>query len=90
MHKRTPFSRAERAGFVEGLSDIAFDLAAVRPSDHMQLLRDGKYPPQRGTLYQYGHDSYLYTTGTLAVTGLYPDEHLSEPLNVSDHVGHSS
>jgi hypothetical protein len=90
VHKRTPFSRAERAGFLEGLADIEFDLAAVRPSEHMRLLRHGEYPPQRGTLYRYGDDSYLYTTGTLAVTGLYPAEHLSEPLNVSDHVGHSS
>jgi hypothetical protein len=90
VHKRTPFSRAERAGFLEGLFDIEFDLAAVRPSDQMRLLRNGKYPPQRGTLYRYGDDSYLYTTGTLAVAGLYPNEHLSEPLNVTDHVGHSS
>jgi hypothetical protein len=90
VHKRTPFTEAERAGFQDALSDIKFDLAAVRPSDHMRLLRNGEYPPHRGTLYRFGQESYLYTTGTLAVTGLHPNEHLSEPLRVSDHVGHSS
>jgi hypothetical protein len=90
VHKRTPFTQAERAGFRDGLSDIKYDLAAVRPADHMRLLRNGEYPPQRGTLYRFGDDSYLYTTGTLAVTGLYANEPLSEPLRVSDHLGHSS
>jgi hypothetical protein len=90
VHKRTPFNKAERGGFLDALSDVEFDLAAVRHSDHMRLLRNGEYPPQRGTLYSFGQESYLYTTGTLAVTGLYPNDHMPGPLNVSDHVGHSS
>jgi hypothetical protein len=90
VHKRTPFGDAERQGFEEALSDIEFDLATVRPSDHMRLVRNGEYPPHRGTLYSFGEDSYLYTTGALAVAGLYPNEHVSGPLNISHHTGHSS
>jgi hypothetical protein len=56
----------------------------------MRLLRHGEYPPQRGTLYSVGDRSYLYTTGTLAATGLYPHWHVPGPLQISDHVGDSS
>jgi hypothetical protein len=90
VHKRTPFNEAERAGFLDALSDVEFDLAVVRPWDHMRLLRNGEYPPHRGTLYSFGQESFLYTTGTLAVSGLYPNDHMSGPVSVSDHVGHSS
>ena len=36
-----------------------------------------------------GDRSYLYTTGTLAATGLYPHGHVPSPLHISDHIGDS-
>lgn len=90
VHKRTYFDPAERDGFQEALSDVEYDLVAVRPANKMRLLRNGEYPPQRGTLFSCGDRSYLYTTGTLAAVGLYPHGHVPGPLHISDHVGDSS
>lgn len=90
VHKWSYFDEAERAGFEEALSDVEYDLVSVRPANRMRLLRNGEYPPQRGTLYSCGDRSYLYTTGTLATVGLYPHGHVPGPLHISDHVGDSS
>jgi hypothetical protein len=87
VHKRTFFDTQEQGGFEDALSDLTYDLVAVRPANDMRLLRNGEYPPQRGTLYTVGNRSYLYTTGTLAATGLYPHGHVPGPLHISDHVG---
>lgn len=87
IHKRSVFDAQEREGFQDSLSDITFDLVAVRPANEMRLLRNGEYPPQRGTLYTCGNERFLYTTGTLAATGLYPHGHVPGPLQISDHVG---
>lgn len=89
VHKRSFFDAAERDGFQDALSDVEYDLVAVRPATNMRLLRNGEYPPQRGTLYSCGERSYLYTTGTLAAVGLYPHGHVPGPLQISDHVGDS-
>lgn len=91
VHKRTFFDAQERDGFQDALSDLPFhDLVAVRPTNDMRLLREGEYPPHRGTLYSCGDMSFLYTTGTLAATGLYPHGHVPGPLQISDHVGDTS
>lgn len=89
VHKRTYFDAAEREGFQDAMSGVEYDLVAVRPANNMRLLRNGEYPPQRGTLYTCGDRSYLYTTGTLAATGLYPHGHVPSPLHISDHIGDS-
>lgn len=90
IHKPSYYDQVEREAFQDSLSDLTYDLVSVRPANKMRLLRNGEYPPQRGTLYRYGDRCYLYTTGTLAATGLYPHGHVPGPLQISDHVGDSS
>ena len=88
MHKSSRFENAEGEGFEEALRRVsAYDLVALRPDSNIRLARVGQYPPLRGTSFQLGEDSYLYTSGYLSNIGQYPHEHVPSPLRITDHVG---
>ena len=88
VHKSSRFENAERDGFERALRGVsAYDLVALRPDSNIRLARVGQYPPLRGTSFQIGEDSYLYTTGYLASIGKYPHGHVPSPLQITDHVG---
>lgn len=50
-------------------------------------MRQGQYPPLRGTTFTLGPDSYLYAAGYIPALGYYPEGHVPTPLLVADHVG---
>lgn len=56
----------------------------------MRLLREGQYPPLRGTCYSVGSTHFLYTTGFVPALSSYPHDHVPSPLEVTDHIGDSS
>jgi hypothetical protein len=88
VHKSSRFENAEREGFEEALRGISrYDLVALRPDSNIRLARAGQYPPLRGTSFQLGDDSYLYTSGYLSSLGKYPHGHVPSPLQITDHVG---
>jgi hypothetical protein len=64
-----------------------YDLVALRETSDIRLIRAGQYPPLRGTSFQVGDVSYLYTSGYLAHLGRFPHGHVPSPLQVADHVG---
>ena len=63
---------------------------AVHPSSEVRLLRAGKYPPLRGTLFSVADLHYLYTTGYIRAIEAYPHGHVPSPLQIADHHGDSS
>jgi hypothetical protein len=88
VHKSSRFENAEREGFEEALRGVStYDLVALRPDSNIRLARVGQYPPLRGTSFQLGQDSYLYTSGYLHSIGKYPHGHVPSPLQITDHVG---
>ena len=88
LHKTSRFEPAERAGFEQALAKVGrYDLVALRDTSDVRLIRAGQYPPLRGTMFQAGDVSYLYTSGYLAHLGRYPHGHVPSPLQVADHVG---
>lgn len=87
VHKRSRFSVDESDGFLEALAGIQVDLVALRPASDYRLLREGQYPVLRGTHYQIGDNSYLYTTGYLHRLRSFPHGHVPTPLEVADHIG---
>lgn len=88
VHKSSEFHPGERRGFEEALRQVqTYDLVALRPNNDVRLLRTGRYPPLRGTLFRVGNMSYLYTTGYISGAERYPHGHVPSPLQVSDHVG---
>ena len=91
IHKTSRFTVEERAGFKAALGAITeFDLVAVHPSSEVRLLRAGKYPPLRGTLFSVADLHYLYTTGYIRAIEAYPHGHVPSPLQIADHHGDSS
>lgn len=91
IHKTSRFWPAERAGFEKAVAGIRhFDLVAVYPTNRVRLLRDGQYPPLRGTRFSVGDLHFLYTTGFIPALNAYPHGHVPSPLQIADHIGDSS
>jgi hypothetical protein len=67
----------------------AFDLVGLRRTSDVRLLREGTYPPLRGTLAQIDGRSFLYSTWFLPYLGNYPHGHVPAPIEIIDHQGDS-
>lgn len=90
VHKSSWYEPAELAGFRSALQSVdRHDFLALRPTSDWRLLRQGKYPPLRGTLMTAGDHSMLYTNGWVESLG-YDHGHVPSPLEVADHRGDSS
>lgn len=88
IHKSSRFWPEERVGFEAALRGVnQFDMVAVRPNNRVRLLREGQYPPLRGTTFKIGDIDYLYTTGYIPALRVYPHGHVPSPLQVADYVG---
>ncbi len=87
IHKTSRFEPEETSGFQVALKDISeFDLVSLAPTSDVRLLRTGKYPPLRGTVFHCGDNSYCYTNGYLQGKG-YPHGHVPSPIQIADHKG---
>lgn len=89
VHKRSWFHPEEVEGFQDALAHVDHDLISLRRSGAMRLLRHGRYPPPRGTVFDIGDRHYLYATGTIPELGYYPHAHVPAPLQVVRHAGDS-
>ena len=88
IHKSSRYTPDERVGFTEALKEIfEIDLVTVAESGNFRLLREGEYPPLRGTLMEIGNDHLLYTTGYIPELKKYPHGHVPTPLRIVDHHG---
>lgn len=91
VHKTSRFWDDEREGFQQALSEVAeFDLVSVSPTSEIRLVRAGRYPALRGTVFSLGSISYLYTTGYIPALQRYPHGHVPAPLQIADHHGDSA
>jgi hypothetical protein len=88
VHKTSRFEPAETRGFQSSLLKVSqCDLVALRPTSEIRLIRAGSYPPLRGTSFNIGDISFLYTTGYIPFLGRFPQGHVPSPLELADHVG---
>lgn len=91
VHKTSRFEPAETKGFQSSLQRVAHcDLVALRPTSEIRLIRAGSYPALRGTSFNIGTVSFLYTTGYIPFLGRFPQGHVPSPLELADHVGDTS
>lgn len=87
IHKTSRFEPDEHDGFRESLRQVSeIDLVSLTPVSDVRLLRIGKYPPLRGTVFHVGDISYCYTSGYLLGRG-YPHGHVPSALQIADHKG---
>ena len=82
VHKTTAFDEEELVGAKSALDNIPeTDFVALR-SSAFKLLRQGDYPPQRGTFAQLGSKGFLLTTGYQRIRQTYKGSHIPEPLDL--------
>ena len=91
IHKSSRYTPGERHGFTEALEGIhEVDLVTVGATGNFRILREGIYPPIRGSLMEIGDIHLLYTTGYIPELKKYPHGHVPAPLRIADHYGDSS
>ncbi|MEN3271896.1 MAG: hypothetical protein V7636_657, partial [Actinomycetota bacterium] len=82
IFKTTAFDDGERHGAALALDNIPkTDFIALR-SSVFRLLRQGDYPPARGTLTTIGTRGFLLTTGYQANRQTYKGSHIPVPLDL--------
>lgn len=87
IHKTSRFEPEEHQGFRDALRHVSeIDLVSFAPTSDARLLRTGRYPPLRGTVFHAGDISYCYTSGYIRGKG-YPHGHVPSPLQIADHKG---
>lgn len=84
LHKTSKFDTVERAGFREALNRIpVVEMVNLMPTK-FRLVRDGSYPPNRGTLCTVnGVEAYLFTTGYIPEWETYPGPHVPVPRRLT-------
>lgn len=91
FHKTSRFWPEEIAGLKAALGGTAaLEFLAVEASD-IRLVRDGQYPPLRGTCAKLGPREYLiYGMGYIPYLNTYPGHHVPKPIHVLEHIGESA
>lgn len=83
VHKTSTFNVAETAGTLRALNELeirSYDLLSVSDTG-MRLVRNGYYPPLRGTLWQMDEQrSLLYTNGSVQLYEEYPGLYVPRSL----------
>lgn len=86
---KTPrFETSEAEGFANATEDMRVDMLDmlwVSEGGHAMLLREGDYPPLRGSFVQLGANGLLYTRGSVPYYGTYPGARLPRPLQLRPH-----
>jgi hypothetical protein len=66
------------------------DLIWVSENPHITLVREGDYPPLRGSFVQLGRDALLFTRGSVPYYSTYPGIRVPRPLLLRPHACDSS
>jgi len=90
VHKSSRYWDDELAGFREACQKISkIDFVAFGKRG-IRFLKQGMYPPLRGTVIQLSKGNYLvYTRGYIPLYKTYPGLHVPHPLEILEHHGDS-
>ncbi len=86
--KTSRFETGEAEGFAAAIEEMGVamtDMLWVSEGGHAMLLREGDYPPLRGSFVQLGPNGVLYTRGSVPYYGTYPGARVPRPLNLRPH-----
>jgi hypothetical protein len=81
--KTSRFERGEADGIGQAADEMQVaqrDLVWVSENPHVTLVREGDYPPLRGSFLQLGRDGLLFTRGSVPYYGTYPGLRVPRPL----------
>jgi hypothetical protein len=90
IHKSSRFWSDELQGFRAALQGIPYwDLVTIERRG-IQFLRQGNYPPLRGTWVRFADDDFLlYTQGYVPYLRTYPGMRSPQPQEIVEHYGTS-
>lgn len=83
--KTSRFEKGEAAGFAEAMEEMRVamsDMVWVSEGSHVSVLREGDYPPLRGSFVQLGENGLLYTRGSVPYYGTFPGLRVPTPLQL--------
>lgn len=86
--KTSRFEIGEVEGFTNAVEELRvsmLDMLWVSEGGHAMLLREGNYPPLRGSFLQLGENGLLYTRGSVPYYGTYPGARVPRPLHLRPH-----
>lgn len=86
--KTSRFEKGEAEGFAAGIEEMRVamtDMVWVSEHGHVSLLREGDYPPLRGSFVQVGKNGILYTRGSVPYYGTYPGARVPNALQLRPH-----
>lgn len=83
VHKTTRFHDDERDGARHALADIPIVELLALSSGEFRVLRQGSYPPHRGSLARLGSATFLFTGGYMPELGTYPGPHIPVPIELT-------
>jgi len=86
--KTSRFETGETDGILYAADEMQIDrrdLVWVSENSHVTLVREGDYPPLRGSFIQLGKDGLLFTSGSVPYYRTYPGLRVPRPLLVRPH-----
>ena len=86
--KTSRFERGESDGMAQAADELQIDrrdLVWVSENPHVTLVREGDYPPLRGSFIQLGNDALLFTRGSVPYYRTYPGLRVPRPLLLRPH-----
>lgn len=91
IHKSSRFRDGELAGFEKALPKNATPDFLALGTGTLRAVRDGEYPPLRGTVLRLGSPNMLvYTMGYIPYLETYPGHHIPKPIHVLEHHGETT
>lgn len=82
LHKSSAFDPAELAGAGEALGSVPSWESVTLRTGEFRLIRQGAYPPNRGTYCQLGDGKFLFTTGYSPLRETYRGPHIPKPIEL--------
>jgi hypothetical protein len=86
--KTARFDAGEGDGVMQAAADKGVglcDLVWVSENPHQMLMREGDYPPLRGTTVELGRDLMIYTKGSVPYYRTWPGQRAPNPLLLRPH-----
>ncbi len=82
IHKSSEFTSEENEGIDRSLHEIPAVEKQTLRSTEFRLVRQGTYPPHRGTFCEFGDARFLFTTGYSPMRQTYDGPHIPAPLEL--------
>jgi hypothetical protein len=82
LHKTSAFDQDELAGAKDALANVPSWESVTLRTGEFRLIRQGAYPPNRGSYCQLGEGKFLFTTGYSPVRETYRGPHIPRPIEL--------